>query len=213
MKKTKNILLLMAVIMVSAIMFTSCLDDDNNKKISDTITLTKQEMVVRNQTLSGKWEGKLYFVNTEKQKSDSTYIVWVTDTTKLTITINDFPVSILANYVNNANLKELLAKAPTQPLVFNYCSFEKDYREYYNMYYFRYIFVPKDNKMTFKLNGDDVTVTFVESLSDMSNVYNPIAVHYKGIMSGNILLGDLNYKNFSYKMNTLLAFSGEQIGR
>ena len=212
-KRNRKRLSVIGLVVMAVFMFASCLDDDNNKSLTQTVTLTKQEIAVRNQTLTGKWEGKLFFVNRETQKADSAYILWQTDTTRRTVTFDNFPVRVLANYVDDVTLKGLLSKANDEKLVVDYASVTEDYREYYNMYYFRYRFVPQGNKLSFQLEGEPAELTFVESLTNMSNVYNPIAIYYKGVMSGNILIGDIFYKGYSYKLNALLPFSGEQIGK
>ena len=123
-------------------MLASCgLGEDNNQSMTKTVELTKQEIAVRNMTLNGSWEGKLYYVNNVKHENDSIDIVWKTDTVAKKVTISDFPVKLLAQYVDDES-KELIANAADQSLVFDYYSVTSDYVEYYNMYYFRYQFTP-----------------------------------------------------------------------
>lgn len=212
MNLTKKYLKAVASLAAGVMMLASCgLGEDNNQSMTKTVELTKQEIAVRNMTLNGSWEGKLYYVNNVKHENDSIDIVWKTDTVAKKVTISDFPVKLLAQYVDDES-KELIANAADQSLVFDYYSVTSDYVEYYNMYYFRYQFTPVGNKAVFSANGEDITVTFMESLTDYSNVFSPMAVYYKRVMSGNILIGNISFKDKTYTANVLMSIGGTEIG-
>lgn len=213
MNLTKKYLMAFAALTASVLTLTSCgLNDDNNQTMTKTVQLTKQEIAVRNMTLNGSWEGKLYYVNNVKHENDSIDIVWKTDTVAKKVTISDFPVKLLAQYVDDES-KEQIANAVDQSLVFDYYSVTSDYVEYYNMYYFRYQFAPVDNKAVFSANGEDITVTFIESLTDYGNEFSPMAVYYKRVMSGNILIGNITFKDKTYTANVLMSIGGTEIGK
>ncbi len=201
---------LLVIAICSVALFSSCLDDEPNDD-NRTITLSKQEIALRNSMLHGTWEGKIYFVNTETQKADSIYSVWKGDSVSKTITFENFPVKVLANYLEGET-KNAIEQCDTHQLVFDYITPTTDLAQYDNMQYFRYSFVPKNMELSIIAENNELKISFVDNLTDYSNVYKPTAIFHRRQMQGNILVGSVTFNNNTQTINRLLSFSGNKIG-
>lgn len=92
---------------------TSCLDDSN-----DDNGLTAEQIYSARQAIRGAHSGKLLYPNSSNStavKTDTLDASWSITTDSL-MTIGNFPVSSLANFVSNNNMAEALKTAPNQTL-------------------------------------------------------------------------------------------------
>lgn len=93
---------------------TSCNDDDD-----DVRGLTPQEQQAAYEQVKGSYTGTMYYAvkdsTTGKAKTDSTTVSWEISSDS-TMTVRNFPVSLIANYISDTTLSKPLSMAGNQDL-------------------------------------------------------------------------------------------------
>ena len=101
---------------MAAMFLTSCNTDDNG------YTLTKEEIAACLNAVKGNYTGKLIYPsqnpNNSNDKTDSLDIQWSADM-DTTITVKQFPASLLAKFVEDNTLKTALESAENKELKCN----------------------------------------------------------------------------------------------
>jgi len=114
MKKQKQFITLLLMLCMAMVSFTSCNDDDDNNK-----ALTAEEVQACFNTVKGSYNGKLVYKNASTTNSsdvtDTLDCSW-SITTDSTLTINNFPVKLLANNVTDSTLKAAIQQLPAQSI-------------------------------------------------------------------------------------------------
>ena len=110
----KNLKIISVTLCCMAAMFFASCNTDENK-----YSLTKEEVATCLNAVKGNYTGKLIYPNqnpnNSNDKTDSLNIQWSANL-DTTITVKQFPVSLLSNYVEDNTLKDALANAPSQDL-------------------------------------------------------------------------------------------------
>lgn len=116
MKRLKFISMMMVALAAVCLTFTSCNDDDDDNR-----GLSQGEINNAFQTVRGSYSGKLIYPDVKaigtntNDVADTTNISWSIRTDS-TMTVHNFPVSLIAGFVTDSTAKAALATAAPQDM-------------------------------------------------------------------------------------------------
>ena len=188
MKKTKRLMFL-AMLCMAAFTLTSCLNSDDDQDEITSSLMTEAEANQYLTPISGYHMGTLraYFTNKEG-KQDSVFVAapCVVSAEAKNITFEEFPVSILKNYLNtdaDAELRAALEEKEGIPMITNMKAFwtiTNNTTGQSSKFFYQ---IPNNKKLEFTLNygGQEhkAVVNFIESVNinyytfDSRGLYDP----------------------------------------
>lgn len=220
MNKSKALFLTIVCGLCSTFFATSCLNSDDTG--SSTSGLTRADSTECVSQAIGSYTGKIVYTKpstySAQSSLDSVDASWKIDAVTSTygsITMSQFPASILAPYLDSSTTSDspqaIMESAPAQPLTTWLIPYSKVASTSVTQY--GYGITPTQN-MEFDVdyNGTThkVTVKFANYLqmSSSSYYYYPVAIKYGERFEGNILVNTLTIDEQEYKIQTLLYFYG-----
>ena len=198
MKKIK--FLTMALSCMAVLGLTSCLSDNGNDNVQYKLLGTTEKTVYMN-AITGSYKGKLKYMTARQDgKLDSTDITW-TITRDSVLTVTNFPVKVLANYITKADVKATVESA--SPVSF---------KHYYQQGYYLFGLLPKE-KITFMAGTKKATVNYAKRIPSGSlrqSYLYPEIVYYKGSSTGYILVENVVIDSEIYEVNMPLLLVGKK---
>lgn len=197
MKKMKSAFLLTCG-MIIALSFSSCLNssDDSDNNYS---TLTTAQRALYHTAIKGYYNGYLYWYDADNtNQKDSIAMSWAISSSDSTITLQEFHVSILADFISNTTAKEVLETVPDQEVTMTYYIPTTELTQYIDEGYYRYGAYPTDNEMEFTYNGNNFIINFGSTYSNGYYTYYPMAAIYSGTYAQNIIIQSLEVNGTSY---------------
>ncbi|QUB46930.1 DUF4840 domain-containing protein [Prevotella sp. oral taxon 475] len=209
MKKIK--FLTMALSCMAVLGLTSCLSDNGNDNVQYKLLGTTEKTVYMN-AITGSYKGKLKYMTARQDgKLDSTDITW-TITRDSVLTVTNFPVKVLANYITKADVKATVESA--SPVSFKAMVKVPSYtlEQYYQQGYYLFGLLPKE-KITFMAGTKKATVNYAKRIPSGSlrqSYLYPEIVYYKGSSTGYILVENVVIDSEIYEVNMPLLLVGKK---
>jgi hypothetical protein len=210
MKTLKNLLFFAVISMIAALTFTSCLNSDDDDNSSQYHAYTAAEKAVVMNAFAGNYTGRIkYYKDNNYTTIDSTAITF-TAYADSNFVMPNFPVSILANYLNTTDEKSVLTSV--SGVNFNATAHLPIYvyNSYFENGYYEYSLIP-NNSLSFTSNGKSVIITFASYLSSTTTsgqYYYPMCSYYKNQVGGYILIENISIDGVKTAVNKPLVFSG-----
>lgn len=210
MKTLKNLLFFAVISMIAALTFTSCLNSDDDDNSSQYHAYTAAEKAVVMNAFAGNYTGRIkYYKDINATSIDSTAITF-TAYADSNFVMPNFPVSILANYLNSTDDKTVLTSV--SGISFNATSHLPTYiyTTYFENSYYEYSLIP-NNSLSFTSNGKSVIITFADYLASSTTsgqYFYPMCSYYQKQIGGYILIENISIDGVKTAVNKPLVFSG-----
>lgn len=159
MKAIKSTLFFVCCLLTTMLVY-SCSDDDS----TGLTAITSDQKALYNSSINGSYTGYLHWFDfNDSTKVDSTAITWDVTSSDSTITIPNFPVSVLASSITDPDDKAIFDTISTQTVKMNYYVPTTESSDYINKGIYRYYAYATDNALKVEYDSstqDSATINF-----------------------------------------------------
>jgi len=172
--------LALAMTLLLAFTITSCSvgDDDDD---SSTNSLSKMQRSEQVANMAGTYSGRIYFSNDTTLSKDSIPCNWELTAADSTLKITNFPVSVFAMGITNANARKILLNGGVKELTGTILPYFNDYIQ---QGYYTFWFEPKDYQLSFNVDYEGashaVKVDFTSQMYAYTNNGGPALFYCVG---------------------------------
>ena len=202
MKKTIQLMAIMLCI-VAGMSICSCLGSDDNNKVTTLQPLTQEEKLAQLREMAGFYNGWIYFINDTTSRTDSIPVSWTVTAPDSTITINNFPVQVLANGITDRGVRKVLFNSGTRELT---GSIRPYVNEHNKENYYTFLLTPTNYSLAFTTEHEgaqhQVQVNFTYQLAAFTTDYYPVNYFANGEYIKSNFVGFLLVKEVKFDSAT-----------
>lgn len=204
MKNKKIAVLSMLIAWVMTSVFTAC--DKHDNTVPQYIDITKTEQEVYLNAMNGEYQGYLKFYTAKYKDIDSVQVKWNINKEDQSVTVKDFPISLVAQYLTN---NDSLIVERAAPLDYKaQITFPKTaLNVYYEAgLYFTYLLPP--TYLETVVDNRKITLTFYKQLD---NTTSRLEFQKDNVLLATILLDKIVVDNKIHEVKMPMIFYGEKI--